>query len=445
VIVKIQPSDISGVVVAPASKSSMQRACALALLADGEVTLINPGKSNDDLAALDIIQKLGAKITKGPNGSLFVESTEFKNSKVPPSGGWGAINCGESGLGIRMFTPIAALSSEEITITGTGSLLKRPMHFFDEIFPQLGISIQSNNGHLPIKIKGPLQPADITIDGSLSSQFLTGLLIAFAKAAIKPVTISVNNLKSKPYIDLTMQMMKQFGYEVEHDNYGKFIVKPSFDFAQDSNVNPSTSLRTYTVEGDWSGAAFLLVAGAIAGGITVKGLDVFSTQADKAILKALMDCGTNISIEEKKIAINSSLDTNGKPFHFNATDCPDLFPPLVALAAYCNGTSVIEGVSRLAHKESNRAITLQEEFLKMGIEITLQDDLMMIKGGEGLKGAKVFSHHDHRIAMACAVAALKATGETIIEDAESVNKSYPGFFDDLKLLNAAVSLEAVNS
>jgi 3-phosphoshikimate 1-carboxyvinyltransferase len=440
VIVKIQPSTISGSIVAPASKSSMQRACALALLAEGEVTLINTGKSNDDLAALDIIQKLGAIILKKEEGTL-----QIKSSKVPPLGGGGGFNCGESGLGIRMFAPIAALSSKEITITGTGSLLKRPMHFFDEIFPQLGISIQSNNGYLPVKIKGPLQPADITIDGSLSSQFLTGLLIAFAKAATKPVTISVNNLKSKPYIDLTLQMMKQFGYDVENDNYERFIIKPSFDSAQDSSINPSTSLRTYTVEGDWSSAAFLLVAGAVAGGITVKGLDVFSTQADKAILQALMDCGTNISIEEKQITINNSLAATGKPFHFNATDCPDLFPPLVALAAYCNGTTVIEGVSRLAHKESNRAITLQQEFLKMGIEIILQDDLMMIKGGEGLKGAKVFSHHDHRIAMACAVAALKATGETIIEDAEAVNKSYPGFFDDLKLLNAAVSLEAVNS
>ena len=422
-IVKIKPSVISGDIIAPASKSSMQRACALALLAEGEVILNNPGKSNDDLAALDIIQKLGASI-EFKDKSIIINSEGINNFA-------GQINCGESGLGIRMFAPITALSSEEITITGTGSLLTRPMHFFDEIFPRLGISIQSNNGHLPIKIKGPLQPADITIDGSLSSQFLTGLLIAYAKGATKPVTISVVNLKSKPYIDLTLQMMKQFGYEVENNNYESFNIKP-----QITNHKP----QIYTVEGDWSGAAFLLVAGAIAGKITVRGLDVFSTQADKAILKALMDCGANISIEEKQITINNSLGEGGKPFHFNATDCPDLFPPLVALAAYCNGTSVIEGVSRLTHKESNRAITLQEEFLKMGIEITLQDDLMMIMGGEGLKGADVFSHHDHRIAMACAVAALQADGETNIKDAEAINKSYPGFFDDLKLLNADVSL-----
>ena len=430
----IQPSVISGNIIASASKSSMQRACALALLANGETVLINPGTSNDDKAALGLIEKLGAIISAKEDGSLLIKSSRNPTlgslSRFDGSVGDGVLNCGESGLSIRMFAPIAALSSEVITITGTGSLLNRPMHFFDQIFPQLGISIQSNNGHLPIKIKGPLQPADITIDGSFSSQFLTGLLIAFAKAAIKPVTITVNNLKSKPYIDLTLQLMMQFGYDVQNDNYKSFLINPKL-------LNPKP--LNYTIEGDWSGAAFLLVAGAVAGGIVVKGLDVFSTQADRAILQALMDSGTNISIEEKQIKINCSLGATGKPFHFNATDCPDLFPPLVALAAYCNGTSVIEGVSRLSHKESDRGITLQKEFKKMGVEIILQDDLMMIKGGEGLKGAKVFSHHDHRIAMACAVAALAADGETVVEDAEAVNKSYPGFFQDLKMLNADIN------
>jgi 3-phosphoshikimate 1-carboxyvinyltransferase len=227
-------------------------------------------------------------------------------------------------------------------------------------------------------------------------------------------------------------MMKQFGYDVEHKNYENFTLNPK-------PLNPKP--LNYTVEGDWSGAAFLLVAGAIAGGISIKGLDVFSAQADKAILKALIDSGVNISIEEKQVVINAALGNNGKAFHFNATDCPDLFPPLVALAAYCKGTTIIEGVSRLSHKESNRALTLQEEFKKMGVLIKLQDDLMMIEGGGGVKGAKVHSRHDHRIAMACAVAALKATGETIIEDAEAVNKSYPDFYEDLKMLNADVSLQ----
>ena len=252
--------------------------------------------------------------------------------------------------------------------------------------------------------------------------------MAFAKAATKQVTITVINLKSKPYIDLTLQMMKHFGYNVENGNYEYFTVLP---------INGSTNNPiNYTVEGDWSGAAFLLVAGAIAGNITVTGLDVFSTQGDKAILQALIMAKANLSVTEKEIVVSFG---RLEAFHFNATDCPDLFPPLVALAAYCNGTSVIEGVHRLAHKESNRALTLQEEFGKMGVEIRLQDDLMLIAGGT-VKGTIVHSNHDHRIAMACAVAALKATGETTIADAEAINKSYPDFYEHLKMLGANVSL-----
>lgn len=431
----IQPSVIKGTINAPASKSSMQRACAAALLHNGTTVINNPGRSNDDLAALDIIQKLGAVVKQNADSTLTIQGSRVLVSPEAPARGGdlgeASINCGESGLSIRMFTPIAALSDQSITINGSGSLVKRPMNFFDEIFPQLEIKISSNNGMLPIKIEGPLQAKAITIDGSLSSQFLTGLLFAFAKAAKEAVVITVNNLKSKPYIDLTLQVMQHFGYKVENNNYESFTIHP---------VNFKPSSVNYTVEGDWSGGAFLLVAGAICGNITVTGLDVFSTQADKAILQALIDSGANISIEEKKISFGTSINNNGKAFHFNATDCPDLFPPLVALAAYCNGTTAITGVSRLAHKESNRGLTLRDEFAKMGIEIILQDDLMLVKGGTGVKGAAVHSRHDHRIAMACAVAALKAAGETAIEEAEAVNKSYPNFYEQLQLLNATVTL-----
>ena len=423
-IVTIQPSTVSGNINAPTSKSSMQRACAAALLHHGQTTIHNPGKSNDDLAALEVIKNLGASITETEN-NLVISSNGIRPTSKQ-------MNCGESGLGIRMFAPIAAISNEEIIINGSGSLLTRPMDFFDEIFPKLEINIKSNKGKLPIQIQGPLQPKNITIDGSLSSQFLTGLLMAYGKAATEPVTIHVINLKSKPYIDLTLQVMKDFGYEIINNNYESFLISP---------VNSKTPTEIqYTVEGDWSGGAFLLVAGAIAGNITVSGLDTYSTQADKAILQALVDCGSTISIQEKQIDIAlPSVGAEGlKPFHFNATDCPDLFPPLVALAAYCNGTSVIEGVSRLAHKESDRGVTLQEEFGKMGIEIILQDDLMLVKGGTGINSATVHSHHDHRIAMACAVAGLKASGEIIIEEAEAINKSYPNFYEHLKQLNALV-------
>jgi 3-phosphoshikimate 1-carboxyvinyltransferase len=413
----ISPSSVTGNIQAPASKSSMQRACAAALLSKGISVIRHPGHSNDDLAARDVISKLGASIRMLDNGSLEVTS-----SGINPVADY--INCGESGLGIRMFTPLAALSDRSLSIQGTGSLLKRPMDFFDAIFPKLQIAIQSNSGKLPIQIQGPLVPADISIDGSLSSQFLTGLLMAYAAAGANDVTITVNDLKSRPYIDLTLDVLKKFGVTVSNNNYESF----SFN---GSSLKPAV----YTVEGDWSGGAFLIVAGAIAGPVTINGLDAESTQADKAILQAVIASGAALSINAGTIEVGPS---SLKAFEFDATDCPDLFPPLVALASYCKGTSVINGVSRLAHKESDRGITLQQEFAKMGIDIILQDDTMLVNGGGTLHGAVVHSHHDHRIAMACAIAALKADGDTEIEVAEAVGKSYPDFFDHLKQLGAIV-------
>ncbi len=419
--VKINPSTIQGTIRAAAGKSSMQRACAAALLRKGETLIINPGKSNDDLAAIDVIQKLGASIRYTDHGDIHITSNGLSPLHAE-------INCGESGLGIRMFTPIAALSEQPLTIYGSGSLVNRPMHFFDEILPKLSVQIKSNQGKVPLQLQGPLRPTNIEVDGSLSSQFLTGLLMAYAAAGADGVTIKVNDLKSKPYIDLTLAVMSDFGWKVTHDNHEYFHFH--------GTVEPKTGILNYQVEGDWSGAAFLLVAGAIAGPIRVTGLDVFSTQADKAVLRALMDTGCQMSITDAYIDI-APLPL--KAFHFNATDCPDLFPPLVALAACCDGTTVIEGVSRLSHKESDRGITLQQEFGKLGIEITLQDDLMIIKGGTGIKSATVHSHHDHRIAMACAVAGLCADGVVVIQEADAINKSYPGFYEHLKQLGASIS------
>ncbi len=424
-IVSIHTSSLHGTIQAAASKSSMQRACAAALAASGTSVISNPGHSNDDLAALDIIKRMGASVEE-KEGKVIINTDGLNRSKntAPIS-----INCGESGLSIRMFTPLVALSSNEITINGKGSLVTRPMDFFDEVLPKLGVSIKSNSGKLPLVIKGPLQPKDIEIDGSLSSQFLTGLLLAFAAAKASDVTITVKNLKSKPYVDLTLEVMRQFGLKLPvNRQYEEF-------YFSKNNTNGANYTNEYMVEGDWSGAAFLLVAGAIAGPLIVKGLDLNSTQADKAIVQALVDTGVGISLRENEIELRPA---SLKAFHFNATDCPDLFPPLVALASYCSGKTVIEGVSRLAHKESNRGLTLQEEFGKMGVQIELQDDIMIVHGGTGVKGAAVHSRHDHRIAMACAVAALKADGETQIEEAEAVNKSYPDFYEHLTRMGATV-------
>ncbi|MFY8166010.1 MAG: 3-phosphoshikimate 1-carboxyvinyltransferase, partial [Sediminibacterium sp.] len=198
----------------------------------------------------------------------------------------------------------------------------------------------------------------------------------------------------------------------------------------------------YTVEGDWSGAAFLLVAGAIAGPIKIKGLQLDSTQADKAVLQALQSANATISYEKDGIFIGpNALNNELVAFEFDATDCPDLFPPLVALAANCKGISKISGVSRLAHKESDRGITLQTEFKKLGIQIELKGDIMWIHGGTGIQASTVFSQHDHRIAMACSIAALNSNGPVEITDAEAVNKSYTDFFEHLACLGVRVDIQ----
>jgi len=213
----------------------MQRACAAALLTRAKSIIHNPGHSDDDKAALDIIKRLGATL-EPDNEQLIIHS-----SGIDPIAK--NINCGESGLSIRMFTPIIALADKEITIEGGGSLLDRPMNFFDEILPQLGVKIKSNNGKLPITVRGPLQPKSIEIDGSLSSQFLTGLLMAYAAANAKDVSIRVKNLTSRPYIDLTLDVMRQFGLQLpENKNYEEFVFKSQIPNPKSQIPNPESQI-----------------------------------------------------------------------------------------------------------------------------------------------------------------------------------------------------------
>jgi 3-phosphoshikimate 1-carboxyvinyltransferase len=427
--VTLQPGKVSGTIQANASKSAMQRACAASLLRGGEIIIYNPGISNDDKAALDIIQKLGAAITYNEDGTITIKSIGV--APANPS-----INCGESGLSIRMFTPIASLSSQPITITGEGSLTTRPMDFFDEVMPKLDVKIQSNNGKLPIQIQGPLKPSDITIDGSLSSQFLTGLLMAYGTSEIKDaVTITVTNLKSKPYIDLTLEIMKAFGLNVpENIAYKQFVFT-----SQSVKHHSLLTTHHFTVEGDWSGAAFLLVAGAVAGEVTVNGIFNNSRQADKKIIDAILDAGASVTVADSYVSVKKN---QLKPFVFDATDCPDLFPPLVALAANCKGVTRIHGLRRLKHKESDRGVTLKEEFSKLGVEVELNDDIMLVHGTNQLKvlNHTLNSHHDHRIAMAGVVAALNADFELQIRHAEAINKSYPEFYKHMQQLGTSIEM-----
>lgn len=410
----IDPSAIKGNIKAPASKSMTQRAVAAALLADGQSIIQNPSYCDDSLAAMSIAVGLGARVEPQVHELKITGSAILKEPKL---------NCGESGLAIRMFAPIAALYPVEITMVGANSLKKRPMFMIEEALNQLGVKCSSSNGFLPLTIQGPIKGGRCEIDGSVSSQLLTGLLMALPLAA-KDSEIKVNNLKSKPYIDMTIQLLKSFGITIQNTGYNLFQI----------HANQKYIPNNYTVEGDWSGGAFLLVAGAINGQIKIEGLRSDSMQSDMAIIKALKAAGAKMNINENHIEISKS---ELKSFDFDATESPDLFPPLVALAAYCDGKSNIKGVSRLIFKESNRASTLKEEFGKMNISIDIKDDVMTVTGGQ-TKGARVESHDDHRIAMAVAVASLGAEGKVHIRDSQCVAKSYPGFFDDLRNLGAVI-------
>jgi 3-phosphoshikimate 1-carboxyvinyltransferase len=410
----LEPSALKGSIKAPASKSMTQRAIAAALLTDGQSIIRNPSYCDDSLAAMSIAVGLGARVEPKVNELKITGSAILKESKL---------NCGESGLAIRMFSPIVALYPSEITLVGANSLKKRPMYMISEALNQLGVECKSSDGFLPLTIKGPLNGGKCEIDGSVSSQLLTGLLMALPLAS-KDSEITVRNLKSKPYIDMTIQLLSFFGITVVNSNYTLFSIQG----------NQKYTPHDYTVEGDWSGGAFLLVAGAINGEISVTGLMKDSRQSDMSILDALGKAGANLIIGEEQIDIKKS---ELKAFEFDATESPDLFPPLVALACYCKGISSIRGVSRLIHKESNRAATLKEEFGKMNIKIDISEDTMFITGGRP-EGVRVESHEDHRIAMAVAVAALGATGKVSIRDSQCVAKSYPGFFDDLRHLGALV-------
>jgi 3-phosphoshikimate 1-carboxyvinyltransferase len=261
--------------------------------------------------------------------------------------------------------------------------------------------------------------------------------MAYAASDASNVTIKVNNLKSRPYIDLTLQVMKDFGLNLPvNKNYEAFFF-PALH-VNGTGRNSESRIVEYEVEGDWSGSAFLLVAGAIAGSVEVLAIRNTSTQADKKIIDALLDAGADVEVSPDKVIVRKR---KMEGFKFNATDCPDLFPPLVALAAHCNGITRIRGLRRLKHKESDRGLTLKEEFAKLSTQVDLQDDEMMVYGNGGVfvKNQVLNSHHDHRIAMACAVASLQSDFEVQIRNAEAVNKSYPDFWQHMKKLGASIS------
>lgn len=417
----INPGTIAGSVRAPGSKSMTQRAFAAALLHTGTTIVRNPGTSGDDRAALHIIQQLGAKVHTLANNELGIIS-----HGVQPVNN--EINCGESGLCARLFAPIAAISHLPVTITGHGTLAQRPMQVYKNVFEQLHVTSGDFTGQIPFTVQGPLNVQDITIDGSQSSQFLSGLLFAYAFTAQEPVTITVNDLKSTPYIDLTLSILQLYGKKVTHHQYQTFQVQPS--------VQVAAAPVVIDIEGDWSSAAYWLVAGAINGEVTVEHIDIGSLQADKAILEVLQYAGVSMSIGFDQVTTRKS---RIKAFDFNATHAPDLFPILAILAAYAEGESYITGLHRLWHKETNRAETIAEMLLSLEVPFSIEDDYLAITGCGQPTGGYVNSCHDHRIAMAAGIAGIRARNNLIIDNAEAVNKSYPDFYKHLQSLNIKCS------
>jgi 3-phosphoshikimate 1-carboxyvinyltransferase len=416
----IYPSTVKGLLTAPASKSMTQRAIAAAMLARGTSVIRRASDCDDALAALGIAATLGATVQRDQNTITITGNLSAAPDAV--------VQCGESGLCMRMFAPIAALLPAPVVITGKGSLLNRPTNMIAEALSQLDVACTANqhSDSLPITVTGPLRGANIAINGYQTSQLLTGLLMALPLAE-ENSEVMVKDLNSKSYVDMTIQLLKQFGVVVRKDSDRHYRIRGRQRYTP----------QTYVVEGDWSGAAFLLVAAALKGSVTIRNLFGNSRQPDSAILKILTLVGADIMVNEQDVQV-SRVAAPLKPFQFDATDSPDLFPPLVALAARCRGGSVIYGIDRLKIKESNRAAALQEEFAKLGVKIELVDDAMRIHGSAQVRGGvTVSSHHDHRIAMALAVVALAAELPITIDDAECVSKSYPDFFSDLAKLTTA--------
>ena len=409
-MIHILPSAVQGRLKAPASKSHLQRLVLAASLSPGQSRLLDPGHSEDGHSCLGVIRTLGAQVQHEGNALLIQGGTEPRGR---------ILDCGESGFCLRASAAVAALGGH-FTLVGQGSLATRPMDMVLEPLRQLGVTCDTRSGFPPITVQGPIRGGRATVDGRQSSQFLSGLLLALPRAEGDSELV-VDGLRSAPYVRMTLDVLRAFGAQVEVDE-----ALTRFQVRGGQSYRPVD----LTVEGDWSGAAFLLVAGVVAGDVTVDGLCAQSSQADRAVLQALAEAGADVTWEGGSLRARES-DLRG--FQFDATDCPDLFPPLAVLACHARGQSRIRGVGRLSQKESDRGAALVSELSALGGQLQVRGDVLEITGGP-LRGGVINPHNDHRMAMACAVAALKSVDGVKMEGEGCVAKSYPEFFEALSFL-----------
>ncbi len=431
---KVGISVLNGEVLAPPSKSYTHRAVVMASLAE-QTIVKRPLLSADTAATIRACEALGAVIRE-IGDSLNVDGVKGKPS-VPDS----IIDVANSGTTLRLMMAVSALCDGTTVLTGDDSIRTRPNTPLIDVLNQLGASVTStmDNGMAPIEVKGPMTGGEAVMDGSISSQFFSALLMACPLCRTRTVVKVDGELKSRPYVEITIEMLESAGIKIEllEDDKGhlSFIIPPEQSYEL-------TEYTVYTVPGDFSSASYLLAAGALAGdgaggGITVGGLYP-NKQGDAAIIPILQDMGANLQWdrEQGKVRVNKSQLT-GVTVDVGMT--PDLVPTLAVLGALSQGEMVIQNAGHVRFKETDRLHAMTVELGKMGVDITEEPERLVIRGG-GLHGAQVSGWHDHRIVMALTVAGM-VVGDTIIDTAESVDISYPDFFEAMKSFGGDITLE----
>ena len=411
--ITISPSCLSGTVSVPPSKSAAHRAIICAALAKG-VSHIAPVELSDDIrATVSCMEQLGASLRWDGN-SLTVDGTGIFSPKSA------LLDCGESGSTLRFLIPVAAAGGTDASFVGHGRLPERPIGVLTDCLPSHGTDCITKGG-LPLQIHGQLRGGLFEIPGNVSSQFITGLLLALPLLPEDSEIRLTSPLQSAGYIQMTLNTMKDFGVFVTPAANGWLI--------QGGQAYQS---RSCTVEGDWSQAAFYLTAGALGGRITIDNLSLSSAQGDKACLELYRQFGAEITLEDNGAITVAPGKLRG--ITLNAEQIPDLVPALAVTAALCEGRTVITGAARLRIKECDRLAAMQDGLSRLGARITETPDGLIIDGVSRLKGGFAEGYHDHRIVMSMAVAAAACDGDITISDKESINKSYPTFFEEYSRL-----------
>lgn len=423
--VKITPSILGGEIKIPPSKSLCHRAIICASLSEGVSIIENFILSDDMTATIGGMEALGADIEK-----ITSENDNNSTLELKIKGGFkkikDTIDCIESGSTLRFLIPIALLDSGKITFTGSGKLVSRPIQPYLDIFNRQNIKYMLQNGQLPFTAEGVLKSGEYEVKGNISSQFITGLMFALPLLSGDSKIIITTELESKGYIDLTLDVLGKYGIEIGNKDYKEFYIKGNQKYLN----------KDYYVEGDFSQAAFWIVAGLLGNGISCKRLNINSLQGDRVILDIIRKMDGHFEEKEDRIDVYGS-ETIGTVI--DASQCPDLVPILAVLGALSTGTTKIINAARVRIKESDRLKAISEELIKLGADIKELEDGLIINGKDQLEGGTVDSWNDHRIAMALAVASIKCKDSVTITNSSAVKKSYPGFWNDFKSLGGKLN------